>query len=563
MRWIKRGIAESIKEVIEANSGIAENELLYPKATAPDSIEGMKDAANVIRRAISEKTPIHIIGDYDADGVTASAILHLTLEHLGCTPNVRLPKRFSEGYGLSMAAVSEINDGIVITIDNGITAIAEIDDLQCKGFTVVVIDHHLPGDRLPEADVIVDPHLNPEYADEHSFRYYCGAGLALKLAEMLIKDKFVLEKLTLLAAIGTIADVVPLVGDNRRIVKRGLHLINKPGLVAGIDALLTEAVVSSPNEHDVAFKLGPMLNAPGRLYDDGAQKSFRLLIEPDKISAALMAKELVAINEERKAIVREGYERAVKIISDECLYGSSPLCIYDPETPEGVAGILASRVAEEMKTPTIVFANSVSDPELLKGSGRTFGGVNLREAIEPLGEHFESFGGHAGAVGLSIKKDNYNDIVSDLSHAIPEYEPCDENEKEYDLEILGSVILKVEKELRKYAPFGEGNPMPVFLVNGIVLSPRYGKHFKVMGADMSTLKMHGDQFDILAFRRADEYLEMGQPRKVDVIGSISENAFRYSTSIQIQADDFRASTEPRPAMSSLAAALASGSRDLE
>lgn len=647
MDWVKKGTATSLQEVIEKKSGVSISELLNPRPVPAARIKGLADAAQRIRQALEDEEFLFLFGDYDADGITSIAILDLTLRRLGGKPVIRLPKRHSEGYGLSMRAVEECDEGLVITIDNGISAIEPVKAFREKGVSVVILDHHLPDKELPDADIIVDQHISPEESDRNSFRHYCGAGLALKLAELMlgyeqqvmdiltekkvllrrilncqavmericgdpvmadilacsseelktarstpadmeklidsnqaamerlagylevedmvlperdrkqaVENRKLLKSCTALAAIGTIADVVPLLGDNRRIVKQGIdYLKTRQQLIPGLLAILDMLELPSPDEHDVAFRIGPLLNAPGRLYDDGAVIALHALLEEDSEVAAEKVEDLIKTNAQRKSLVQEHMEQARKIIDDACKYGAAPVCVYDPKISEGILGILAGRLSEELRVPVLVFTDSVSDPDVIKGSGRSTEDVHLYDLLKPLEKHFIAFGGHAGAVGLSIRYDSFDEVATEIESLLTDYEFTAINQLEYDLEISGDNVKCTHEELERYAPFGEGNPMPVFLVKDITLSPRYGKHYKAMGADSSHLKLHGNGFDIIMFGKAQQYLQMGQPRKVDVVGTISEKQFSYSKAVQLQAEDYRRSKDNRPAESSLAVAL--------
>lgn len=235
MAWKKRGNARNITEVIKEISRLSLEEVSNPAPISSLSIMGMEEAADILLHAIESKSPITIVGDYDADGITSTAILWHVLRYLDVTPRTRLPKRYSEGYGLSMRVVDEIDSGVVITVDNGIAALEQVKAAKRKGLTVIVLDHHLPGNELPEADIVVDPHIAPE---QSGFSDYCGAGLSYKMAQLLIDDDDFLRKMEALAAIGTVADVMPLIGDNRIIVKEGLQCINQHDLPVGLLALI-------------------------------------------------------------------------------------------------------------------------------------------------------------------------------------------------------------------------------------------------------------------------------------------------------------------------------------
>ena len=276
MNWKQTKYGDTILDVIKNRSGMEESEILHPKPIPPEAIENLTQAAALLQDAIQKKVPISIMGDYDVDGITASAILYYLIRFLGKqTPFIRLPRRMSEGYGLSVDAFDDFHQGLLITVDNGISATEEIAYAKDLGFSVLVIDHHLPGKFLPEADVIVDPHIHP---DKNGFEHYCGAGLSLKLAELMLRDNpaasSLMDKLKVLATLGTIADVMPLVSDNRRIVMEGLRLwqSGSKAIPYGLTALVEAAEVYGRTETDIAFKIAPILNAPGRLLDNGAER---------------------------------------------------------------------------------------------------------------------------------------------------------------------------------------------------------------------------------------------------------------------------------------------------
>lgn len=236
MEWKQNGSYTSIEETVIAKSGLTKDELLNPKNNPADNIVNLPQAKNMIQSAITKKLPITVVGDYDADGITASVILSLLFQALGAEVKVRLPKRFSEGYGLSQKIIDECKPGLLLTVDNGIAAVDVIAEAKKKGFQTIVLDHHIPGELLPDADIIVDPHIAP---DKNGYADYCGAGLAYKLAQLMLSDKNILNKMSTLAAIGTVADSVPLTGDNRVIVKQGLRNLQRKIVPEGIKRSFT------------------------------------------------------------------------------------------------------------------------------------------------------------------------------------------------------------------------------------------------------------------------------------------------------------------------------------
>lgn len=556
MKWTHIDNGSTVAEVVMKHSGLTEEELLHPTPTQPEAIENLPEAAQMILDAIHYHTPISVMGDYDADGVTSSAILYYLLSEFGVTPRVRLPHRMSEGYGLSENAIEEFEVGLLITVDNGIAAHDAIQTAKKKGFQVIILDHHLPTESLPEADIIVDPHVHP---NKNGFTEYCGAGLAYKLAQYMLKDSPILEDLCALAAIGTVGDAMVLHGDNRYIVKEGLkHLANGKGFW-GLPAIIESAEVYSINESDIGFRIAPMLNAAGRMLDDGAHLAFQTLTSPNKKIAKDLAEQLKKLNEQRKLATTVATEEVEGIIAADALYCEIPLVIYAEGLHEGLVGIITGKIAEKYKVPTFILTDS-EDENILKGSGRSYGGVNLKEDILdklPSGLLYKG-GGHAEAAGISVKRENLEEFFEAMRNTMADIELNEVDALEYDLEIAPGNVKSILREVSRFAPYGVGCPAPTFLVKGITLSPRAGKIAKYMGKNAEHLKLHGPQFSALCFGRAEDYRNMGCPGVVDVIGTISENVFRYAAETQIEAKDFRIATPANHSSTLLDALLANG-----
>lgn len=562
MDWKHNDNGTTILEIVMNKSKMTEEELLHPKYTSPYDIEGMGDALEILLDAIDAHIPITIVGDYDADGITSTTILMELLHFLGAKPRYRLPKRVSEGYGISNAIIDEIKDGIVLTIDNGIAAVDAIRLAKEKELTVIVMDHHLPQDTLPDADVIVDPHVHP---DKNGYEHYCGAGLALKLSEMALEaydtepSRLLKKRATALAAIGTIADVMPLTGDNRRIVKEGLYIMEKErkALSAGLKAIMDESGMYAVTETDIGFKIGPMLNAPGRLMDDGAKLSVEALLCNKREEATARASEITALNEQRKSEVTEAFARIERIVAEECLYNMNPLCVVDPNLKEGLVGIVTGKLAEKFKRPCFVFTQS-SESGILKGSGRSYGDIDLMNIVLAASSVLHKYGGHTGAAGISVKEEDYADMIDMMSSVMADIPADTAEEILYDLEIKQEEIKQIHFELQKYAPFGEGNPALTFRINDILLSPRVGNYYKMMGKNMEHLKLLGNGFSMVCFNMANRYTEMGLPMKVSVVGKIAENVFQYAKEIQIEVADFAKCEHNLPTTSLLEALKANG-----
>mgnify|MGYP004459239693 CR=1 FL=1 len=537
MKWVKKDDSKTIKEVVMRNITVPELEFEIDENRVY-RIDRLDEVVSKIKECIDNNENIRIVGDYDADGVTSTSILYMALISLGAKVSYRLPKRISEGYGLSEKIVDEIDNGLVITVDNGIAAIDAIKKAKEKGLYVIVIDHHLRNDKneLPDADIIIDPNAIENSAD---FNGYCGAGLAYRVAEKLLEDnQKLLDKLLCFAAIGTIADVMELVSENRRIVKNGLKNMESFGKrTTGLASLLSICEISRHvSASDIGFRIGPMLNAPGRLYDDGARKSVEVLTYNSKYDES-KGKELFDINAERKEIVAKSVERTKNVIIQNCLFGDEPMIVYVPQVPEGIVGILAGRIAEDLNTPTIIFTDT-EDPNILKGSGRTARSVHLKNLLDSCSEHIYKYGGHAEAAGISIERSKLDEFICAMQEHIEFTEEAkDDDVVYYDLEIDAKDIKPTMLELDKFAPFGNGNPDIVFKINNYRLSPRYSSYYKLMGADDSTIKLFGVGSSALWFNESQKYLNMKEPKQLTLIGKLSRNYFKDTVDYQVEIID--------------------------
>lgn len=540
--WIKkRPECNTIQDVVLANTSLTEDDF-FVRTSKEFHIDQLDEAAALIKEKIAQNETITVIADYDADGICSAAIMYLALKAISNKePVIRLPKRFSEGYGLSEKIVDEINEGLLITVDNGIAAIDAIKKAKDKGLTVIVTDHHLPieSGELPVADILIDPNAIPNSAD---FNGYCGAGLAYKLSlKLLPEDHKLCPKLLSLAAIATVADVMPLISENRLIVKNGLEAMTTyKGRTTGLGALLEVCCLDKHiTAKNIGFKIGPVLNAPGRLFDDGATKSFELLSYNSEIyRAKTMAEELNNYNEDRKELKKKGLEILHQNISDNCLYGEVPLCIYQPDLPEGLVGIYAGSLAEEYKTPCFVFTNA-EEEGVLKGSGRSYGGVHLKNLLDSASDLLYKYGGHAEAAGVSVLEENFEKMKESFFENIPEMEPETDN-LYYDLEITANDIPATLAELEKFAPFGEGNPEIVFCIKDFMLSPSQYGFYKTMGADGQTIKLFGAKANAIGFGMLPNYIKLEEPKTLTLAGTLAQNFFLGKAENQVELIDFQA-----------------------
>lgn len=559
MAWKKTDESTTIEEVVLRNTGYSDISKFINGSLKVYSIKYLKEAAEMIKKAIEEGLQITIVGDYDADGITASATLSLTLTKMGAKVKVRLPKRLSEGYGLSTKIVDEIDSGLLITVDNGIVAFDAIKLAKEKGLQVIVTDHHLLDEsgEIPCADIVINPHI-PGTAD---FSDYCGAGIAYKLAQLLIpEDTQTLKKLSCFAAIGTVCDVMPLVEENRLIVCEGLkNMVTYNCRTSGLYSLLRATELDRViTEENLGFKIGPIINAAGRLFDDGAMKSYETIVYDGPFKEDI-ANELIEINDMRKKEVETALNKLYQNIQENCLFGEYPLVLYEPGIPEGIVGILAGKLAEEKNVPTFVFTDS-DNPDVLKGSARSACGVHLKNLLDLSADTLYKYGGHAEAAGLSVEKDKYYDMINAFVENIPDpVVPIDNSTVYYDLEIPASKVEETIKELEKYAPYGEGNPRIRFKVTDFELSPRYSSFYNTLGDQNQHLKLFGVNMDALGFNMVQKYQDIHEPKSLNMIGTLSTNYFMGRSATQITMDDFT-NSEKKTELPRLARLLSEKSR---
>ena len=533
----KRGTFKNVKELFDARG------IDYDSRTNIDSpITNLSETANFLADNVDK--PFYIFGDYDVDGITSATILAKGLKWLldkDCT--MRLPKRHSEGYGIKKTAIDEFTEiGLIITVDNGIAAYDEIEYAKEKGHAVVIVDHHLPPlSGVPNADIIVDAH----YYETGDFNGWCGAGLAyrliMELAQQLGKSNEALEEeLLQFAGIATIADVMELVGENRELVLRALESLNSNGAKnKGLKILLNMCGISNKvNAQTIGFSIAPIINAPGRFIDTGANMPLKLFNESDDSKLYNIADKIISINDERKDGVSKAVAQSDRYIADVVMPGEKMLFL-PLDCEEGICGLVAGKLASKYKMPCIVVTKSKNaEVDLWKGSGRTYGGVNLKETLDKIAEDLFAYGGHAAAIGISVKEAKLSDVASKLMELADEFPEADK-EIYYDLEISQAEIPAVFAALQKYEPFGNGNPTPVFLVKEFSLVPRTGsKSFAYQGSDMSHIKLFGNGNSAIGFNMAKKFNDMGCPTKLNLCGTMSENSFGGVTEIQIMLDDF-------------------------
>lgn len=496
-------------------------------------ITALDEAGELIAKAVSENRTIYIFGDYDVDGICAIVILVKLISSFfeGAHIIWRAPKRISEGYGFNIAIVDEVpTDALLICVDNGIVAVDAIKKAKEKGCQIIILDHHLGREDgvLPEADLIVDPNTISGQVEGSDFTEYCGAGLAFKLAETFTLPEKLMEELTGLAAIATIADCVPLINENFRIASQLQKCLNNPGIAAL--AMMYE--ISDINEGDIGFKICPTINAPGRLEDAGAAKAVRHLLGEEDLS-----KELFALNEQRKEQTDQHFKEIQEKIEDNCLFSGNAICVSS-DIPEGLVGIIAGRVAEKYKMPAFIFGKAAlkDDKPVLKGSARTFGDNHLKNCLDKAADLLIKYGGHAAAAGLSLYEENFSAFSEKMDEVCTRAD--DAEDIVYDIDApntnVANYIASALANLSPVRPFGEGNPEPLFYIEGLKLYPRGGTTYRTMGKDNEHIKLFGKDFDIVAFGMAEDYLS-DPVTTINVVGKVGVNFFGGKTYFQIEA----------------------------
>lgn len=445
---------------------------LAPDISQLHDPQGMKDAgkaAGILAEKISEGKKIRIIGDYDVDGVVATYIFMETLLECGADVDYRIPERVRDGYGLNLRLVEEAAaDGVdtILTCDNGIAAVEQVDFAKECGMCVVVTDHHELQEQLPKADALV----NPKQMDcSYPYKGLCGATVAYKVAELIYgacgKEKGSAEKFIAFAAIATVCDVMELTGENRTIVSLGLAAL-RSSTHCGIQALCAANGITGEalDTYRLGFVLGPCINATGRL--ETAERGVKLLLSKDGQEAQEIAEKLKELNEIRRDMTAKGVQAAVKIVEEK----GEPdrvLVVFLEDCHESLAGIIAGRLRERYNRPAIVLTRTEGG---LKGSGRSTGQYSMFEKLTECREMLKQYGGHPMAAGLSLAEENYLPLVSQLN------ERCGLTEEDLTLKISIDAVLALTglsfslvEELNRLEPFGKGNEKPVFAERGLKL----------------------------------------------------------------------------------------------
>ncbi len=502
------------------------------RLTDPLAWADMRRAVDLVTDAVRARAPILVHGDYDVDGQCAAAMLTRVLRSVGGNVHAFVPHRIRDGYDFGEAGLAEalrLRAGLIITCDCGITAVEAVRAARAAGIEVIVTDHHLPGDALPPASAVLDPR-RPDCPSED--KDLCGTGVAFKLAQALVPALDLSPNLPLhfldFVALATVADVVPLTGENRILVRHGLKLLAESHWT-GVRALVEAAGLAGKpvKSGHVGFILAPRLNAAGRIGD--ANDGLRLLLTDDADEAARLARELETLNARRQAldqrVLDEAVERADAVLGPE----DRALVLAADGWHPGVIGIVASRLVERYGRPAFLVG---WEGDLGRGSGRSIAGFDLHAALHRVGHHLEKYGGHTMAAGLTIRRERYEAFrVAFLAVARDLLAPDDlVPAQRVDLELpLSLVSDDLEKLIRYLEPCGPGNPAPVFGVRGAraVGARRVGSnHLRFLLDDASGV------LPAIAFQWADAIPDHWLAERLDVAFRLERDEWRGRTTLQ-------------------------------
>ncbi|QDT42969.1 Single-stranded-DNA-specific exonuclease RecJ [Gimesia alba] len=555
-------IARGLRDALSARSFI---DARMSELLEPCSMPGVEQAAERIIAALNEKRRITIYGDYDVDGMTATSILLqcITLANGQC--DYFIPNRLDDGYGLNCDAVRELYEEdpqrLLITVDCGITSVKEAALAKELGLELIITDHHQMGEAFPDADCLVHPRL-PD--SNYEFPHLCGAGVALKLAWAVCqklgdgqkaspKMREYLKCAVGLAAIGTIADVVPLLGENRILVRYGLGALAELAPL-GLQELMKVAEIKSGqtlDTEDIGFALAPRLNAAGRLGQ--ARLAVELLTTNNQDRATQLAAYLDELNKNRRTVERRILKQAREMVEENEEWNDHPtLVLAHQDWHPGVIGIVANRVAEHFEKPTVLIALDANS-RTGQGSARSFAGFDLHAGFSSCAAHLIRYGGHQAAAGLKIEEDKVNDFrLAFAEYAVSAPQPSDHDlQVRIDAEVcLNEITKQSVRELDCLGPFGQENPRPQFVATRVELAepPRTmgegGRHLSLV------FQQHNTKIRAIAFGKgewASQMEEDGGPFSISFAPGI--NRFRGFESVQLQLKDWVSEKSKTPVTS--------------
>lgn len=526
---------EQAAEVLECEHRLAHSPLL---------MKDMDKAVERINRALADGEKLAVFGDYDVDGITSTCLLTDYLRSRGASVAMHIPRRVEEGYGLGCDAIRTLAQSgvtLIITVDCGITGVEETDFARSLGVDLVITDHHECKEILPDAVAVVDPH-RPDCP--YPFKHLAGVGVALKLVLALGggREDALFSRYCTLAAIGTIADVMRMEGENRTIVQCGLNGIDHSDFI-GLHALLREAGLSGKpiTSIQIGFVLAPRINAAGRM--GRAELAAELLLTDDAAEAERLARELCELNRERQAVEQDIFVRAIEQMETLPPDQRNALVLSSEEWHQGVVGIVASRLSEKFSCPSFMIHLSGGTG---KGSCRSYGGFNLFSALEACSDLLVGFGGHELAAGFTIQEQNIPAFRKKMNQYVRAHMGSDVpvSSLDIDVNITRPMLVTLEEvdDLSRLEPYGAGNNRPVFCLRGAILeslqSVGQNKHLKVR------LQKSRVSFDGIFFSTSAEELGLHPDMRVDAAFYLQVNEFRGTRTVQLQLVDLRPSPDP-------------------
>lgn len=505
----------------------------------PLALKGMAEAVARLQRAIVRREPIAVYGDYDVDGVTATTVMMQTLTALGARVEAYIPNRFDEGYGLNNEALAELaarGVKVVLTVDCGIRSVNEVAYGNRLGLDLILTDHHHVGEEVPPALAAINP---KQAGCTYPFKELAGVGLAYKLVQALLDhlphNGLQASDYLDLVALGTIADLAPLYGENRKLAQAGLQRLNhslRPGLTALMSKVNTKSVISAGT---IGFVIGPRLNAAGRL--DSALAAYNLLMASTEFEAIHLAEQLDLQNRERQKRTLQTVEAARQsILADNV---SNPLYfIHHPDFSQGVVGLAASRLTEEFYRPVLV---AEAGPEVTKGSARSIPEFHITEALDQCADLLVRYGGHAAAAGFTLKNENvpaFQERLLQIARQSLEVQHL-KSILTVDAEInLRGVNSGLVESINALQPFGYGNPTPCFLTRNLTI-----KSVKAIGQDGHHLRLvlhDGKQvWNAIGFRQGQRASNLRLGQLVDVVYTLEFNEWNGERQLQLELRDLR------------------------
>ncbi len=501
----------------------------------PFLMTDMEKAVDRILIAIKNKEKVTIYGDYDVDGITSITVLKSFLKDVGLEVDTYIPNRIDEGYGLNKKAIEKIKENgcqLMITVDCGISGIEEVEYANSLGIETIVTDHHEVGDVLPNALAVVD---NKRKDSTYPFRELAGVGVAFKLIQAIgikleLKEEEYLKYLDIVA-VGTISDIVPLVDENRVITKLGLKLIRQTKNI-GLKSIINSSGYSKIDSNTISFGVAPRINACGRM--GKAEEALKLLLSKNLNEAQELTRKLNDHNRERQDIEKRIFEDAIKQIEEKSLANNRTIVVAGQNWHHGVIGIVSSKITDMYFKPSILLC---LEDGIGKGSGRSVPGFDLHEALTKCLDTIDKFGGHAMAVGITIKEDKIPEFKEEFekiaidSH-IEEIMPIINIDAKVN---LSNINREMVESLKQLEPFGEGNKMPIFVFKNLridsIRALSEGKHLKMTLKDNNTI-ISSIGFNI--GKMAEDY-KIGD--RIDVVGVLEINSFNGVDNLQINIKD--------------------------